>query len=87
MMPALGLVLLAAVLSLSWVMPWYLAWSLPFVALATPRALVPLSVVACIWLGAGGLSQLPALLHDVGYYPTRTATGLANHDLQVQLVR
>jgi hypothetical protein len=87
MLPALGLVLLAAVLSLSWVMPWYLAWSLPFVAIRAPRVLVPAAVATCLWLGVGGIPQLPTLLHDVGLHPTRTATGLANHDLEVQLVR
>jgi hypothetical protein len=84
---ALGLVLFLGVLSLSWVMPWYLAWSLPFAALARPRALVPLAVAGCVWLGVAGLPQLPALLHSVGYYPTRTATGHANHELTLRLVR
>ena len=85
--PALGLVLFAAVLTLPWVMPWYLAWSLPFAALASPRALVPIAVLGCLWLGVGGVPQMPRLLHDAGFYPTTSATGLANHDLEVQLVR
>jgi len=84
---ATGLVLLAANLSLAWVMPWYLGWWLPFAALALPRLLAPLAVVACLWLGVGGLPQLPQVIHAVGYYPTRTATGLANHNLEVRLVR
>ncbi|WP_187369065.1 hypothetical protein [Baekduia soli] len=87
LLPALGLVLLAAALSLSWVMPWYLAWCLPFAALAVPRALVPAVVVGCLWLGVGGVPQMPQLLHDAGFYPTRSPTGLANHDLEMQLVR
>ena len=56
---AVGLVLLASVFSLSWVMPWYLAWALPFAALARPRALVPLAVLTCLWLGVAGLPQMP----------------------------
>jgi hypothetical protein len=84
---ALGLVLFAAVLSLSWIMPWYLAWALPFAALARPRALVPLSVVACLWLGLAGIPQMPKVAHALGYYPTRSATGHANHELAVRLVR
>jgi hypothetical protein len=87
LVPAMGVVLLAAALTLSWVMPWYLAWSLPFAVLAAPRVLVPATVVACLWLGIGGIPQLPALLHDVNFHPTRSATGLANHDFQMQLVR
>jgi hypothetical protein len=84
---AIGLVLLAAVLSLSWVLPWYLAWSLPFAALATPRALAPVAVVACLWLGVTGVPQMPRLVHDIGWYPTRSATGHANHELELRLVR
>jgi hypothetical protein len=85
---ALALVLLAAVLTLAWVMPWYLAWSLPFAAVALrPRALVPLAIVGCLWLGIGGIPQMPKLVHDVGFFPTRSATGLTNHDLELELVR
>jgi hypothetical protein len=68
-------------------MPWYLAWSLPFAAIAVPRALVPAAVAACLWLGIGGIPQLPQLLHGAGYFPTRSATGLANHDREIQLVK
>ena len=84
---ALGLVLFASVLSLSWIMPWYAAWALPFAALARPRALVPLSVVACLGRGLAGIPQMPKVAHAFGYYPTRTATGHANHELEVRLVR
>ena len=86
-LPAIGLVLLAGVVSLSWVMPWYLAWSLPFAALARPRALVPLAVVVCVWLGVAGIPQMPRLVHAIGWYPTRSATGHANHEYSVRLVR
>ena len=86
-LPAIGLILLAAALSLSWVMPWYLAWSLPFAALATPRALVPLAVAGCLWLGIGGIPQMPKVIHALGYFPTRTSTGMANHLYEKRLVR
>jgi hypothetical protein len=76
---ALGVVLFCAVLGLSWVMPWYLVWALPFVALARPRVLAPLAVVATAWLIAGSLPSLPGILHSAGYYPTRLVTGKANH--------
>lgn len=85
--PALGVVLLAAPLTLSWVMPWYLGWSLPFAALARPRALVPLAVVGCLWLGLGGAPQMVKVIHSFGYFPTRSATGMANHLYERSLVR
>lgn len=78
-LPALGLVLVAAVLALPWVMPWYLAWLLPFAAFGTPRLLVPLAVAVGVWLGVGASPQVPQLIHHFGYFPTRTATGRANH--------
>jgi hypothetical protein len=84
---AIGVVLLASVVSLSWVMPWYLAWSLPFAALAKPKALVPLAVVTCLWLGVAGIPQMPELVHDIHWYPTRSATGHANHELEIRLVQ
>lgn len=76
---ALGLVLFGSVLAISWVMPWYLVWALPFVALARPRVLAPLAVVATCWLTVGSLSTLPGVLHAAGYFPSRLATGEANH--------
>ncbi len=86
-LPAIGVVLLAGVLSLSWVMPWYLAWPLPLAALGRPRWLVALAVAGCVWLGVAGIPQMPELVHAIGWYPTRSATGHANHELSVSLVR
>ena len=84
---AIGIVLLASVLSLSWVMPWYLAWSLPFIALGRPRLLAVPAVLACLWLGIAGLPQMPQLVHAIGWFPTRSATGHANHEYEVRLVQ
>jgi hypothetical protein len=84
---ALGVVLFGSVLTLAWVMPWYLIWALPFIALARPRALVPLVVVATCLLTIAGLPTLPGILHASGYYPTRAATGRANHAEFLRLAR
>lgn len=84
---ALGVLLFGSVLALGWVMPWYLVWALPFIALSRPRALAPLAVVATCWLIAGSLPTLPGILHSFHYYPTRLATGKANHLRLVRLVR
>jgi hypothetical protein len=84
---AIGGVLFCAVLTLPWVMPWYLVWALPFVAIGRPRVLVPLVLAATVWLTIGGLPQLPGILHHFGYFPTRLATGLANHNEFVRLLQ
>ncbi|WP_187368816.1 hypothetical protein [Baekduia soli] len=84
---AIGVVLFCAVLTLPWVMPWYLVWALPFIAVGRPRALVPVAVIATGWLVVGGLPQLPGILHSFGYFPTRLSTGLANHREFVRLLQ
>lgn len=86
-LPAIGALLLASVLTLSWTMPWYLAWALPLAAVGRPRVLAPLAVAACVWLGVGGSPLMPKLIHALGYFPTRTTTGLANHRYEQRLVR
>jgi hypothetical protein len=84
---AIGCVLFAAVLALPWVMPWYLVWALPFIAVGRPRLLIPLALVATVWVSVGGLPSLPGILHHFGYFPTRLSTGLANHNEFVRLVQ
>jgi hypothetical protein len=86
-LPAIAVVLVAALLTLPWVMPWYLVWALPFLALARPRLVAPLVVVATCWLVVGSLPSLPGILHHFGYFPTRLHTGLVNHREFVRLVR
>jgi hypothetical protein len=76
---AVGFVMLAAVLTLGWTMPWYVWWVLPFAALARTRWLAGACVVLSVWLALGAIPQMPKLLHDVGYFPTRSAAGRANH--------
>ena len=85
--PALGVVLLCSVFALSWTMPWYLAWALPFAAVARPRVLTPLAVTTCVWLGVAGAPVMPHLIHSLGYFPTRHETGKANHLYVRQLLR
>jgi alpha-1,6-mannosyltransferase len=76
---AVGAVMLAAVLTLGWTMPWYVWWVLPFAALARTRWLAGACIVLTAWLALGAIPQMPKLLHDAGYYPTRSAVGRANH--------
>jgi hypothetical protein len=76
---AAGFVMLATVLTLGWTMPWYVWWVLPFAALARTRALAGACVLLTAWLALGAIPQMPKVIHSFGYYPTRTAAGLANH--------
>jgi hypothetical protein len=49
--------------------------------------LVPLAVVTCLWLGVGGVPQMPKVIHALGYFPTRSVTGMTNHVYEERLVR
>jgi hypothetical protein len=76
---ACGALMLATVVTLAWAMPWYVGWILPFAALAKRRWLAGVSIVLTVWLALGAIPQMPKLIHSVGYYPTRSAAGKANH--------
>ena len=84
---ACGVLMLFAVLTLAWTMPWYVGWILPFAALVRRPWLGLACVVLTIWLGLGAIPQMPKIVHFVGYYPTRTAVGKANHDFTERLLK
>lgn len=79
LVPAAATVMLATVLTLSWTVPWYVWWVLPFAALTRSRRLKGAVVVATVWLALGAVPQATSFLHLMGYYPTRTHVGRINH--------
>jgi hypothetical protein len=76
---AVGFVMLAAVVTLGWTMPWYVWWILPFAALARTQWLSGACVLLTAWLALGAIPQMPKVVHHFGYFPTRSAVGRANH--------
>ena len=58
-LPAMAVVLVAAVLTLPWVMPWYLVWALPFLALAPRADRGPVALAAAVWLSSAGCRSSP----------------------------
>ncbi len=78
---ACGTVMLIAVLTLSWTMPWYVLWVLPFAALARTRWLTAACIALTLWLGLGAIPQMLDIIHHFGYVPGHTAIGHANHIL------
>jgi hypothetical protein len=84
---AAAVVMLAAVLTLGWTMPWYVWWILPFAALARTRVLAGACVVLSVWLALGAIPQMPKLIHGVGFYPTRSVAGRANHAFTERYLR
>ena len=45
-----GCATLAVLLASAWLVPWYIVWLLPLVALAGDRRLVWLTVALCAWM-------------------------------------
>ena len=80
-LPAMAVVLLARVLTLSWVMPWYLVWALPFAALAPARAGAAVAVVVACGSASAAAAGCRADAR-AGLLPDAHATGLANHQLR-----
>jgi len=87
MIGACGLVMLVAVLTLGWTMPWYVWWVLPFAALARTRWLAGACIVLTVWLALGAIPQMPTLIHGAGYFPTRSPVGKLNHAYTERLLR
>ena len=85
---AAGAVSLLLVLTLSWVMPWYVFWALPFAALARTPALRGAVILVGVTLL---LTWLP-LSQDFGHqvlhlHPTRTSVGKQNSAYVHRLLR
>ena len=76
-----GWAVFALLLSLSWVVPWYVMWLLPLAALSASRSLkrATLAVTALLFI-----TSLPAtalfLANDVGWYPDHTKLGKKHAD-------
>jgi hypothetical protein len=72
---ACGWASVALLVSLSWVLPWYVLWALPLAALSGSRRLRNATVVLgvylmIVWAPASGL-----LWQAIGFHPERTALG------------
>jgi hypothetical protein len=76
-----GWAVFALLLSLSWVVPWYVMWLLPLAALSASRSLkrATLAVTALLFV-----TSLPAtallLANQVGWYPDHTKLGKQHAD-------
>jgi hypothetical protein len=76
---AAGWVTLVLLLTLTWVMPWYVLWLLPFAALVRTRELRVAALVFGVFLMFNWLPLGLDLAHDSFHLkPTRTAVGKQN---------
>lgn len=75
---AAGMVMLALVLSLSWSVPWYVLWILPFAALSGSRRLRAIVLVLSAYFLLSFMPAEPGLANRVGFHPQSTAIGRAS---------
>jgi hypothetical protein len=62
-------------LTLSWVLPWYVLWVLPLAALAGSRRLRNATLALGVYLILVWAPASNLLLHSIGFYPERTSLG------------
>jgi alpha-1,6-mannosyltransferase len=76
---------LLGVVCVSWLMPWYVLWALPFAALSRSRLLHGAVVLVTAWvIFATALS--PVVAPGLGTILNHTAVGRANHRFEQRLV-
>ena len=77
---------LLGVISVSWLMPWYIVWALPFAALSRSRTLRGATVLMTVWLTIIWSGLGTVIAHEHGIYPNRTAISRANHRFEYSLL-
>ena len=75
----LGWLTLATLVTLSWDMPWYASWLLPFIAFVHERKFRIAAIAVCAWIIVSYLPLFGNAVHDVlGINPTHTQMWLQN---------
>jgi hypothetical protein len=74
----LGWLSLISLMTISWAMPWYMLWVLPFIAFVRQRSFRIVAVAVCVWLVVSYLPYFAQGARKVGLNPAHTATWHAN---------
>jgi alpha-1,6-mannosyltransferase len=72
---ASGWATVALLVTLSWVLPWYVLWLLPLAALARSDRLRATALVLGVYLIVAWLPASGSLWNAIGFHPERTALG------------
>jgi hypothetical protein len=72
---ASGWVSVALLVTLSWVLPWYVLWVLPLAALAGSRRLRNVALVLGVYLIIAWAPASTLIWNDIGFHPERTPLG------------
>jgi hypothetical protein len=76
---AAGWAALLAALTATWLMPWYVIWALPLVALSSSRTLRAATLLVTVWFVLVWASVAGPWLKAHGYHPRATPVGHANY--------
>jgi alpha-1,6-mannosyltransferase len=72
---ASGFVTLVLLVTLSWTLPWYVLWLLPFAALARGRGLRATALLISLYLLLIWMPNMTSVIHAIGYKPSLTKLG------------
>ncbi len=75
MITACGWASLALLLTLSWVLPWYVLWVLPLAALSASRRLRVAAALVGVYLIVAWAPASGLLWNKIGFHPERTPLG------------
>jgi hypothetical protein len=84
---ACGWASVALLLTLSWVLPWYVLWVLPLAALSTSRRLRTASIVIGVYLIVAWAPASGLLWNAIGFHPDHTAVGRLHQRYVTELLR
>ena len=70
-----GWATVALLVTLSWVLPWYVLWLLPLAALAGSRRLRTVALILGVYFIAAWSPVSGGFLHAIGFHPEKTSLG------------
>jgi hypothetical protein len=73
-----GCAILALLLTLSWELPWYLIWLLPFAALTRGRRIRIAAIVLGVYMFLVAMPYATTVERDIGLHPNTTIVGREN---------
>jgi hypothetical protein len=72
---AAGWASVALLVTLSWVLPWYVLWVLPLAALSSSRRLRLAAILIGVYLIASWAPITGTVFHAIGFHPEKTSLG------------
>jgi hypothetical protein len=81
-----GWATVALVVTLSWVLPWYVLWMLPLAALGRSKLMRGVVLVLGVYLILAWVPLMTDMIHAVGFKPSATPLGQLHQRITKQLL-